>query len=344
VFRLTAGSLRAAGGQVRCGRCGAVFSALERLAEHARDFPKRESPRDLEARADAILQAEPVSPGAADAPPADADTDAPQDGEIAHLELDDASMEFTLPPAELDRVFVETAPGPLQLLVAAAPAAPVPDATPIPGDDPMPGDDPVPDDPEAESQFSGFRISEDARREMPAHHAPDSPPLAAPRRRWSRAMWGLAAVVLALLLALQVARTNGEWLAAHVPLGRAAAEPAGTLSAYRLRQWGVAGDPEANGTLRVRAALVNVAAQPQPYPLLRVTLADRFGARVGRREFTATEYLGKNAAHMLAPGEKVDAVLDIIDPGKDAEGFELDVCVRGAGRKLACTGDAAQTP
>jgi hypothetical protein len=44
---------------------------------------------------------------------------------------------------------------------------------------------------------------------------------------------------------------------------------------------------------------------------------------------------------MLSPGERVDAVLDIVDPGKDAEGFEIDVCIRGADRRLLCAGDAA---
>jgi predicted Zn finger-like uncharacterized protein len=334
VFRLTAGSLRAAGGQVRCGRCGEVFNALTRLAERAGEYTQGESPWDLEARADAILEANPVAPAAADAP---------RDGELAHLELYDASMEFTLPPDELDRVFVETAPGPLQLLVAASPAEPAPADTPFPDYD-LSLDDPV-----TATEISGPESSQAARRKLPPLDAPESPPLDAPalprldapRRRWSRAAWMAAAVLFALLLVLQAVRTDGEWLAAHMPLGRGGAEPAGSLSAYQLRQWGVTGDPEANGTLRVRAALVNVTAQPQPYPLLRVTLADRFGARVGRREFAATEYLGKSPAPLLAPGEKVDAVLDILDPGKDAEGFEIDVCVRSAGRKLACAGDAA---
>jgi hypothetical protein len=37
----------------------------------------------------------------------------------------------------------------------------------------------------------------------------------------------------------------------------------------------------------------------------------------------------------------VDATLDILDPGKDAEGFEIDVCVRNPDRKIVCAGDAA---
>src|SRR4029077_10720535 len=112
VFRLSAEALRAAGGQVRCGRCGEVFNALARLAEEATAFPAGESSLESETRADAILQSvEPVSPAAAPAP---APAPAREGDEIAHLkildaqgeEVDlDASLEFTLPPGELDRIF-----------------------------------------------------------------------------------------------------------------------------------------------------------------------------------------------------------------------------------------------
>src|SRR5258708_38112600 len=76
VFRLSAEALRAAGGQVRCGRCGEVFNALARLAEEATAFPAREASLESESRADAILQsAEPVPPAPAPTPVGD---------EIAH--------------------------------------------------------------------------------------------------------------------------------------------------------------------------------------------------------------------------------------------------------------------
>jgi hypothetical protein len=86
---------------------------------------------------------------------------------------------------------------------------------------------------------------------------------------------------------------------------------------------------------------LNTAAQLQPYPLLRVTLANRFGSRIGAREFEPAEYLGKPTVRMLAPGERADATLDILDPGKDAEGFEIDVCLRSIDQKISCAGDAA---
>jgi predicted Zn finger-like uncharacterized protein len=389
VFRLSAETLRAAGGQVRCGRCGEVFNALARLAEEATAFPTGESSLESESRADAILQsAEPVPPAAAPAPDGD---------EIAHLKILDApdeevdlekSLEFTLPPGELDRIFIETSPTPLQILAASvkaaaarsappaatahaeashaepvpaestptasiqtapAPAAPV-QAVPVPAA-------PIPEQgmalrntppqierrvPVPAAKIPGLTVSEDIRQEMlSGYQRAELPEINAPRRpQLPPAVWISAAVTLGLLLVFQVVQTNGEWLSAHAPLLDGDGKPAATLATYQLRQWGVTGDPGANGTLRVRASIMNAAAQLQPYPLLRVTLADRFGTRVGAREFEPAEYLGKAPARMLAPGERVDATLNILDPGKDAEGFEIDVCIRTAEKRIVCAADA----
>jgi hypothetical protein len=111
------------------------------------------------------------------------------------------------------------------------------------------------------------------------------------------------------------------------------------LSAYQLRQWGVTGDPGANGKLRVRASILNTAGLFQPYPLLRVTLANRFGNRIGARDFEPAEYLGRPTVRLLAPGERADATIDIVDPGNDAEGFEIDVCMRSAEQRIVCAND-----
>jgi predicted Zn finger-like uncharacterized protein len=376
VFRLSAEALRAAGGQVRCGRCGEVFNALARLAEEATAFPTGESSLESETRADAILQsAEPVSPAAAPVP-SPVPSPVPEGDEIAHLKLLDAegeevdldaSLEFTLPPGELDRIFIETSPSPLQLLAASvkpspARGAPAPAATaqaapmqaapaqvapmqaaPIPAPGIATQNTPARTESGPAAGISGLTVSENIRKEMLAgYQRAELPEInAPPRRQLPPAAWVSAAVVLALLLVFQVVQTNGEWLSVHTPLqGSGGNSAAAQLSTYQLRQWGVTGDPGANGTLRVRASIMNAAAQLQPYPLLRVTLADRFGTRVGAREFEPAEYLGKAPARMLAPGERVDATLNILDPGKDAEGFEIDVCVRSAEKKIVCAGDA----
>jgi predicted Zn finger-like uncharacterized protein len=162
--------------------------------------------------------------------------------------------------------------------------------------------------------------------------------------------WMAAAIVFALLLAFQIVHHNREYLVAHGPFasvlralyaGAGAPVPSSAnLAAYQLRQWGVSGDPAADGTLRVRASILNGAAQLEAFPLLRVKLANRFGTSIGARDFEPSEYLGKPTARYMNPGEQVDATMDILDPGKNAEGFEIDVCLRGADRKISCANDA----
>ena len=163
---------------------------------------------------------------------------------------------------------------------------------------------------------SGLEISDKVRNDMLSsfEHA-ELPQINKPRREVPRVAWLTAAFILGALFLAQILRDNHEWLALHTPFA-SAAPSAANLSAYALRQWGVTGEPGAKGTLRVRATILNSSAQLQPYPLLRVTLANRFGTRVGAREFEPAEYLGKPTARMLAPNEAVDATVDLLDPGK----------------------------
>jgi predicted Zn finger-like uncharacterized protein len=351
VFKLSAEVLRAAGGQVRCGKCGELFSALARLAEDSSAFAAGESPLELETRADSILESA-ESLQVVRAVAKDQEMSAPSGVEIAELEFidSDRSMEFTLPPGELDRIFIESKKKPLP---------PLPEAGPEPEPEPEAGS-------RVESGAPmghriGLEVPEEVRREMLAgiedeYLDPASAVLSMGRSRTPRGVllaWVGAAAVSALLLLAQLVHQNRDWFVAHShgpfgsvvralygAMGAPLPQPA-SLSAYELRQWGVTGDPDANGTLRVRASILNTAAQLQPYPLLRVTLADRFGKKIGTRDFEPAEYLGKPTARLLAPGERVDATLAILDPGKNAEGFEIDVCLRSADQRVACANDVA---
>ncbi len=387
VFKLSAEDLRAAGGQVRCGRCGEVFNALARLAEDPSAFSIGESPLEMEARADEILHsnvsstesaeeeapddlaaadaefaqllvvelygeerrapeaAQPVSPGTPDTPIETVEFIelAEPDAAVGDEDLDqEAALEFTLPPGELDRIFVESRPQVLQL----TPASVDPEPT-------LTVQNAVDSVEKPPSRAGRVKVSEEV-----GHEAPDVfeemvlPEITGRRQRGlPLAVWLGAAIVLALCLGAQVIHENRAWIATHAILGAhlgalyaaigVALPEAANLSAYQLRQWGVTGDPSANGTLRMRASILNTAAQAQPFPLLRVTLANRFGSRIGTRDFEPAEYLGKPAARLFASGERVDAVLDILDPGNDAEGFEIDVCLRGVDKKVRCAADAA---
>ena len=393
VFKLSAEVLRTAGGQVRCGKCGEVFSALARLAEDSSAFTVGESPLELETRADSILEFVVPEQGIQEFDyDNDSDTedfarpgveiarieilDWPEDGQAQHSD-DDRSLEFTLPPGELDRIFVESkkkaAPQPTlqpQQTPEPAPQPPLPTPRfarkPAPQPAPqfapefapqtappaLPGASPHPerllDVPPTRSHVSGFEVPEEVRREMLAEFEqyiqPELETRSAARRNVQRRpsiLWLCAAVASALLLLAQVVHQNRALLGAlYGAVGSPLPAPS-NLSAYQLRQWGVTGDPDANGTLRLRASILNAAAQLQPYPLLRVTLADRFGKSIGRRDFEPSEYMGKPTARLLAPGERADAILEILDPGKNAEGFEVDVCMRGVDRRISCANDVA---
>jgi predicted Zn finger-like uncharacterized protein len=376
VFKLSAEVLRAAGGQVRCGKCGELFNALARLAEESSAFPSGESPLELEARADSILESSETLQ-VVRVVAKDQEESVPPGVEGVQLEFvdPDRAMEFTLPPGELDRIFIESKRKVLPLPTAPKAPAESEDEIEVELDlDPGPVRQPEPDaqpevvaEPDAQPEpvlqrrpaavpdrrrqrLTGLEIPEDIRREMMEGIEDEIDPVSAVRnlgrRPVSRAafnIWLGAAIASALLLIAQVLHHNREWPIARAVYGLMGTPqaPPVNLSAYQLRQWGVTGDPDANGTLRVRASILNTAAQLQPYPLLRVTLADRFGKKIGTRDFEPGEYLGKPTARLLAPGERVDATLQILDPGKSAEGFEIDVCLRGAEQKISCAADAA---
>ena len=93
VFQLKAETLRAAGGQVRCGKCGEVFNALARLAEDASAFSAPgesaagESALEMEARADEILHSPAPKRPAKSEPAYDGEDLASGDVEFARLQL-----------------------------------------------------------------------------------------------------------------------------------------------------------------------------------------------------------------------------------------------------------------
>ena len=95
-----------------------------------------------------------------------------------------------------------------------------------------------------------------------------------------------------------------------------------------MRQWGAATNALAPGRLRLRASLLNRAPFSQPYPVLRVTLHDRFGNLLGSRDVGARDYLPGGAPdhRLLIAGQRLDAEIVIVDPGTDAVGYEIELC------------------
>ena len=181
---------------------------------------------------------------------------------------------------------------------------------------------------------------------------------------WQSALWTATSLVLVIALLAQAVHFWRDDLSVHPTLGGPvkslysalghAIDPPIDLLAFEVRQPDVRLTAQP-GVLRVTANLLNRATGAQPYPLLQVTLEDRFGAPLGRRAFRPSEYLAGNAAtaakdggsdaagHLLAAGARADAVLDVADPGSEAEGFELDVCTQRNGQ-LTCALDLRRAP
>ena len=50
------------------------------------------------------------------------------------------------------------------------------------------------------------------------------------------------------------------------------------------------------------------------------------------RDIGPADYLpGAGGAGLLGPGERADALIRIVDPGAEAVGFELDICLPASG-------------
>lgn len=93
-------------------------------------------------------------------------------------------------------------------------------------------------------------------------------------------------------------------------------------------------------TLRISAGIRNRSSKPETPPLLFLKLTDRFGNPIGTRYFEPSEYLDASpSGGLLPPGATASAQLELVDPGPQAYGFEVDTCVRLDTTALRCKSD-----
>lgn len=357
VFRITADALRAAQGEVRCGVCSTSFNALENLSELS--FKATTATGDEPVPEDTItveempgnesieLSTSPELAAAADA--ADLDRlfaiEPPQPVSFdpvrvaASLSIHDAPANESEDDVDPGDDLARTDEHPILALDQQ--------------DDALEPLEPVESPEPTSSPFSSSRILiPDEMRKRLAEEAAARSALdsefgtredADTRQRWPLT---LGVGVMLLLLAAQVVHSQRELLLRKAGVGPMLAQvyalvgsPLSVptdLAAYELRQWGAASDPDEAGRLMLRASIVNRASYAQPFPLLRLALQDRFGATLGVRDIEPRDYLpGAAAPGLLQPGERADALIRIVDPGKEAVGFEMDVCIP-AGNGVRC--------
>jgi predicted Zn finger-like uncharacterized protein len=172
---------------------------------------------------------------------------------------------------------------------------------------------------------------------------------ALPRRH----AWSIGAALAALLLLAQIVNHYRDEWAANPRFTRPLTSlygvlgvklfPRWDLHAYEVRQQGASAGGGGTGVITVRASIKNAAPQPQPLPLLRVTLQDQFGNRIAARDVQPKAYLPGviPPSSFLSAGQRIDAEMGFADPGADAVGFEIDACLPARGGGIACANDVA---
>jgi hypothetical protein len=83
--------------------------------------------------------------------------------------------------------------------------------------------------------------------------------------------------------------------------------------------------PTRPGVLVLSATFINLADRPQPFPTMIVTLLDTDQRLLATREFAPTEYTlpGADPGALLQPNVHTPILLEFVDPGEHAVGFEL---------------------
>jgi predicted Zn finger-like uncharacterized protein len=347
-FRVTSEILRVAQGQVRCGRCDTQFDALERLIQE--DELAEEDPdatAEVNQLDDADMQLSEPDLDAEESQFEDEEQEQEQEEEAQAeewVEFDDIEAQSSL-PGEIEEEPVEE-----ELVEEDEEAAELADAAVDYDEDQLEQDEDEAAVAAARGGSASRSFTSERRSSLQALSARSTPRFEdtdqfeinrRPLRIPSLPFWNYLVAPLVVLFAFQVFNHYRAPLARHPRFGGVVSGiyrllgvdlvPDWNLRAYELKSYRVATDPSTPGTLRVRATVRNSALFPQPYPLLKLILLDRFTEPVRAREFEPIEYLDKpprpNA--LLGPRNEFTANFTIVDPGPDAPGFRFDICLRG---------------
>jgi predicted Zn finger-like uncharacterized protein len=360
---VTPSDLRVGQGYVRCGRCERVFNALVSLAE---DAGGESAPAAVATGTDSLLalQEEPArheptppeapsatEPATADTPPPDAlsavagmsdDMDVVETvgtGTFETIVLEGNGMSQTEEHVDASMIDLE-----LQQLaerMEAGRGIGFPDdetGDDIPQDILLELTEPL-DDAALQAGEEPARSRSNPQDDLLGELQPRA------RTHWG---WKATAALLAIGLLAQLVHHNRRelvskaWAApvirpVYAALGKPL-EPDWSLADYALRQLGGEAPSFAKDRIIVRASVQNRAPHPQPPPVVRVTLQDRFGNALATHDVAPQNYLRTAPPRRLAPDQRLDVELVLEDPGGKAAGFELDACLPDGAGRLHCAG------
>jgi hypothetical protein len=166
-------------------------------------------------------------------------------------------------------------------------------------------------------------------------------------------MWGAAVGFALFVLVSQVVHhfradiaghpTFGPWIQRTYAAFGSELTPHWDVRQYEILDWIATAEPNARGvgSLKITARIQNRGPMRQPYPAVQLKLKDRWEDAVASRMFSPAEYLPADAprGRLMSPGETARAEIEVVDPGPDASGFELDVCIEVEASLVTCGGD-----
>jgi predicted Zn finger-like uncharacterized protein len=159
------------------------------------------------------------------------------------------------------------------------------------------------------------------------------------------AMAGIAA--LALVLLAQAVHAYRESLATYGAFN----QTIGTVyrwfgdplvPAWDIRGWrfeSTSGSTDAgDAVLTIRSRISNQSGGALPYPLLHVSLTDRYEEIIGSKVLQPADYLDDSAlaGGAVAAGDAFTAVITVASLAQTATGFKLNVCYRVNDEQLRC--------
>ena len=163
-----------------------------------------------------------------------------------------------------------------------------------------------------------------------------------------RMVAGIAA--LALLLGAQYVHQSRESLAVHPAFNSSVGSVYRMLGKPLTPAWDITGwrfeatkgsTDESDAVLTIYSRIGNNSAEALPYPLINVSLTDRYEDIIGSKVLEPGDYLAESldTREPVAPGQTFSAVISIEAPDANATGFKLNVCYRQPGGRLRCAID-----
>ena len=158
----------------------------------------------------------------------------------------------------------------------------------------------------------------------------------------------IGALVLALALAGQYIHSQRETLATQAWFAAAVAPIYESMGMPVTPYWDIKGwqfEATSGSTggsggdlLTISSRVSNRSGQPLPYPLVHVSLTDRYQEVIGSRILDPADYLtdGVSGDGMVGAGGSFTATITITDTSADATGFNLNVCYPEQGDRVRC--------